>query len=112
MAIPLIAIGGTARSIAKIITYRSVPMGSIHGFTFDRKELHNTYGDLIKADDRGLEMMRVAKDRRPYIKMGGLIFDQVAKSLNTSQIVISGVGIREGLFLSDILRHQHHKFPY
>ena len=30
---------------------------------------------------------------------------------NTKTVVTSGVGVREGVYLSDILRTQNHKFP-
>ena len=40
-----------------------------------------------------------------------MILEQILFHLNISKVTISGVGIREGVFLSDLLRRQNGKFP-
>jgi exopolyphosphatase/guanosine-5'-triphosphate,3'-diphosphate pyrophosphatase len=108
---PLVAIGGTARTIAKNILPENYPIAMIHGFEFEVNNLFDIYNTIISSSKEQLSTMKISKDRLNDIKMGVSIFANIAKRLNTSRIITSGVGIREGLFLNDLLKSHHGRFP-
>ena len=66
----LVAIGGTARNIAKSIFRRHNAIGSIHGFEFDTPTFRETYEAISSGDEEDLIAMKIGKERVPFIKYG------------------------------------------
>ncbi len=58
-----------------------------------------------------LRHIGVKKDRFDTIKEGTFIFDTILEELNIKNVVTSGAGVREGVYLTDLLRSSNHKFP-
>ena len=109
----VVGIGGSIRFLSKLIMQKnSYPLDAIHGFTYSVKSEQKLFSDILKTktiDD--LEKIGVKRDRIDTIKEGTFIFKTILDELKTKTVVTSGVGVREGVYLTDLLRNSNHKFP-
>ena len=108
----IIGIGGTNRAIAgAIMSQIQYPLDAIHGFSFNWN-MHKEYVERV-IDSKGakLKSLGIKPDRFDVIREGALILICVASIVNGKSFIASGVGVREGVFLADMLRTCGHKFP-
>ncbi|WP_152184741.1 Ppx/GppA phosphatase family protein [Sulfurimonas indica] len=109
----LIGIGGTFRAISNAILKESLyPLNKLHAFEYNS----NTFKDYLKRllqtkSDEELLALFIKSNRFDVIKPGALILQRLMKKIAISKIITSGVGVREGVYLSDLLRNSRHKFP-
>ena len=107
----LIAIGGSLRAISNsIIQKNSYPLKNLHDFRYKLEDEKEHILKILNAQTDSLADFDIKKDRFDTIKEGALIFLKIAEKIKTKQIITSGVGIREGIFLQDLLRPAQH-FP-
>ncbi|NPA03864.1 MAG: Ppx/GppA family phosphatase [Epsilonproteobacteria bacterium] len=107
-----IGIGGTIRAISKAIMQReSYPLEIVHGFTYEIEKERKFIEKIISASVLKLKKYHIKKDRYDTIKEGALIFLEVLKKIEAKKVITSGVGVREGVFLKDLLRNSNYKFP-
>ncbi len=108
----IVGIGGTLRALSNMIMNKEkVYYKKLHGFTYNIHEQQEYFDELINSDSKGLKTLGVKKDRLDVIQPGLLILDLLVKHIDAKRITTSGVGVREGLFLSDLLRTQNYQFP-
>lgn len=108
----LIGIGGTFRAISTaIMEYKCYPLERLHGFECEHKEFTKFIGDVLSANEAKLKKLGIKSDRYDVIKPGALILDRVIKKLALTKMITSGVGVREGAYLSDLLRNSRDRFP-
>ena len=108
----VIGIGGTIRALSKAIMQKNgYPLDKLHAFEYRIKDEIKFIDKLIEAPVYKLKKFYIKKDRYDTIKEGSLIFRELLKLLGAKEVITSGAGIREGLFLKDLLRHQHYRFP-
>lgn len=108
----LIAIGGSLRAISSAIMEKNAyPLQTLHEFCYTLNDEKNFIYDIINAPNERLHEFFIKKERFDTIKEGARIFLNVAKKLQSKEIITSGVGIREGVYLNDILP-AHKKFPH
>ncbi len=109
----IIGVGGTFRALAQIIlTTKNHPIDKVHGFTFEARELIALGKKILAAEDKSaLKALGVKKDRYDVIKPGVLILLRIIKKVEAKELTCSGVGVREGLYLSDLLRNNQDRFP-
>src|SRR5690606_12324277 len=88
------------------------PLKKLHGFSPSTEKFTNLLESIIVADEAKLKKIGISKSRLDVIKAGALILHSIIKKLGVSKLITSGVGVREGLFLKDLLRNQHDKFPH
>ncbi|WP_139471009.1 Ppx/GppA phosphatase family protein [Campylobacter armoricus] len=103
----IIAIGGSLRALSNsIMKKNSYPLKMIHNFSynFDKEK---SYIEKIQ-NAKNLIDFNIKKDRFDTIKEGCVIFLNIAKNLRAKTIITSAVGVREGVFLSNIF-HKHTK---
>jgi len=98
-----IGIGGSARALAKsIIKKESYPFNKLHAFRY-RLEKHERYlHHIAHSSIRELTSVPIQKSRHDTIREGTLIFLEILKRIGATQIITSGVGVREGVYLSHI----------
>ncbi|SFV57670.1 Exopolyphosphatase [hydrothermal vent metagenome] len=110
----LIGIGGTFRAISNAILKESLyPLNKIHGFEYNIKTFKEYLKRLIKAKDaKELQALFIKNNRFDVIKPGTLILQRVINKININHIITSGVGVREGVYLADLLRSSKDKFPH
>ena len=109
----IIGFGGTLRALAKsIIKKEKYPLNILHGFKFSLED-NQKYIDSIFNTKKPEELKKFGfkTERLDVIREGALIFSESCKKLMAKEIIISGAGVREGVFLSDMLRNSSLKFP-
>ena len=109
----LVGIGGTFRAISSsIMETENYPLDKIHAYTYSCQTLHKYIDEILYADTLKLKKLNIKTNRFDVIKPGALILQRVLKKLDTPKIITSGVGVREGVYLSDLLRNANNKFPH
>ena len=108
----VIGIGGTFRAISSaMIKNSNYPYKKLHAYESDEKNFNNFISDILSADNVKLKKLGIKKDRFDVIKPGALILQRVLKKLEIKKLITSGVGVREGVYLADLLRGSKDKFP-
>ena len=107
-----IGIGGTARTLSKGIMKRSNhPLDKLHAFTYN-VDIHKTYlGNIPLSSAKNLKKFGLQKNRYDTIREGALIFNEILAFIGTKSVITSSVGVREGVFLEQLLRDDNLKFP-
>ncbi len=109
----IIGIGGTLRALSKIIMDKeNVCFKKLHGFSYDVNSQQAYFNDILHADEKKLKKIGIKEERLDVIQPGVLILDLLIKHIEAKQIITSGVGVREGVFLHDLLRKQQDRFPF
>lgn len=109
----IVGIGGSIRSVSKIIMQRNeYPLDILHGYKYKVSKEEAFLEEIINAKDNDeLKSLGVKKDRFDTIKEGTFIFKTILDELHISKVITSGAGVREGVYLSDLLRTSNCKFP-
>jgi len=109
----VVGIGGTIRALSRVIIEQSnYPLNVLHGFEYSVSENEKIFDDIIKAKyNNELKNIGIKKDRYDTIKEGTFIFKTILDFFSINKVVTSGVGVREGVYLTDLLRNSNHKFP-
>jgi exopolyphosphatase/guanosine-5'-triphosphate,3'-diphosphate pyrophosphatase len=106
------AIGGTVRALSQAIMKRiEYPLDILHGFTYKLEEQKEFLEKIITMSDEELLKIGIKPERLDVIRPGTLIFLEILSYLGAKEVITSGVGIREGVFLSDVLRNDNFRFP-
>ena len=109
----LIGIGGSFRALANAIMKDiKYPLNKLHAFEFSSKTMSAFIDKIMDANERGLKRLYIKPERYDVIKPGSLIIAELLKrKTDIKNLITSGVGVREGVYLSDLLRHQRDVFP-
>lgn len=109
----LVAIGGSSRALSTmIIKKEKYPLDALHAFTYETKNHLEFMQRVVEAtNEKQFKLLGVKKDRYDTIKEGTFIFKTIVEYFGIQKVVTSGVGVREGVYLSDLLRNNRHKFP-
>ena len=110
----LIGIGGTFRAIATAIkNQEDYPLNKIHAYEFSVEIFRTFIEKILQANsDQELLNLGIKENRLDVIQPGTLILQRVLQKLNITKIITSGVGVREGVYLADLLRNSKDKFPH
>lgn len=105
-------IGGTIRALAKLIMKDNKYLpNALHGFEIEIALYSKLFSKISHAKASYLSSLGVNDDRIDNIRSGTLILEALLERFGSQVIVTSGVGVREGVYLSDLLRNQHQRFP-
>ncbi len=108
----LIGIGGTFRALSRAMMKRTnYPLQKMHGYTFSSTSLIEFARAILKADDEELKKLGIKPERFDVIHPGTLILLRAIEYLSAQKLTTSGVGVREGVYLTDLLRNNRHRFP-
>lgn len=108
----LIGIGGTLRAIStSIMKQIDFPLKQLHAFEYTSDSYKNLISDILDANENQLKKLHIKTNRFDIIKPGALILQRVIKKLSIKTLITSGVGVREGVYLSDLLRNAKDKLP-
>ena len=99
-SLPLIGVGGTARTVAKMIQKsKNYPSSRIHNYIFSAQSFRTLFK---KLRDTSLEERReipgLSAERSDIILAGMSIINCLLEQTNSKRIITSGCGLREGLF--------------
>ncbi|MDR1555358.1 MAG: Ppx/GppA family phosphatase [Campylobacteraceae bacterium] len=108
----IIGIGGTTRALGKLFMAKAnYPLSTIHGFEYSTKTSIDLIRKISISSVLNLKSIGIKKDRYDTIREGCAIFGALIEKLGAKKIITSGAGIREGVYLSDILRSSNSIFP-
>ncbi len=108
-----VGIGGSARTVAKAIIKKSnYPYDKIHAFEYDYLSNKDFIKSIIKADNKKLASYGIKPNRFDTIKEGTAILLLVLDYVGAKSVITSGAGVREGVYLSHLLRNNSLRFPH
>lgn len=104
----LVGVGGTVRNLARIAQKRNRhPIGRMHGYVMTAQALDTTIGQLRRKDiTERKNIPGLNRDRADVILAGAIILRHLMSKGNFERIVVSGEGLREGLFYQHFLAGQ------
>jgi len=109
----IIGIGGTIRALSdSILKDTKYPLASLHGYEYKYQEHRDYIEQIAKSEILKLKDTSISKSRFDTIREGSAIFSMLCKKLGAQTIITSKAGVREGVYLSDLLRNSNHKFPH
>ncbi len=108
-----VGIGGTARTLGKGIMKRNqYPLNKLHAFNYKIEDELSYFNEIItSSDNKSLQSLYIKKGRYDTIREGTLIFIEIIKAIEAKEVITGGVGVREGLFLKNMLKKYDYKFP-
>ena len=100
-SLPLIGVGGTARTIAKMEQKKNkYPASKIHNFQFSSQAFRTTFKFLRETTlEQRRKISGLGTDRADLILAGASVIQCLLEATGSKKIIVSGCGIREGLFL-------------
>ena len=103
--VPLIGVGGTARNIAKIDQKRkNYPFPKVHNYRLGRIAVDRIWADLTKTSLlQRRKMPGLSSERADIIVAGTTLIKCLFETAGSDQLIISGCGVREGLFFRHYL---------
>ncbi|MCZ0735359.1 exopolyphosphatase [Phreatobacter sp. AB_2022a] len=96
------AVGGTWRSLARLhMAQRGYPLNVMHGYSLSGKEIADfCYLVSRQPTDTISRIEVVAESRRPLLAYGALVLEAVVRAAKVDTVVVSVLGVREGLLFS------------
>jgi exopolyphosphatase/guanosine-5'-triphosphate,3'-diphosphate pyrophosphatase len=93
------AVGGTWRALAHLhMVQKNYPLHVLHGYTIPAKEALEFCRLVRRVDPDTLPSVGiVSSDRRPLLAYGALVLEHIIRIGKPTDIVMSGLGVREGL---------------
>jgi exopolyphosphatase/guanosine-5'-triphosphate,3'-diphosphate pyrophosphatase len=107
------AIGGTWRSLARLHMWQTgYPLHVMHGYVIPAKEALDFAGLVHRVNPETLSQIEVvAEARRPLLPYAALVLEQLVRSARPKEVVISALGVREGLLYSLLDPDERSKDP-
>jgi len=108
-----VAIGGVLRTFAKsIMEIDKYTFKKIHAFKYKLTNNQKHIDNILNAkSEKELKELHIKENRFDTIKEGLIIFKLLLNHLKINSVITSGVGVREGVFLHDMLRGVGGNFP-
>lgn len=108
----MIGIGGTFRAVANAILKNSgYPLDKLHAYEPSCDEFSSLLNKILDSNESNLKKLGIKESRFDIIKPGALILLRVLKKFKIKELITSGAGVREGVYLSDLLRNSKDRFP-
>jgi len=107
------AIGGTWRALARLHMWQTgYPLHVMHGYVIPGKEAQDFSALVHRVDPETLSQIEVVADaRRPLLAYASLVLDRIIAVARPSQIVVSALGVREGLLYGMLSAAERRKDP-
>lgn len=101
----LAGMGGTVRTLARMDQKRrNYPLDRVHGHVLSREALAGMIEEMAKRNRRERETIPGLKSDRVDVTLAGaVIIDQLMEQGGFDELLVSGQGVREGLFYQHFL---------
>jgi len=107
-----VGIGGTARTLSKGIMKQSeYPLDKLHAFTYKIETFKPYLEKITHSSAKGLKRFGLKKSRYDTIREGTLIWLEILSHIGATEVITSSVGVREGVFLEQLLKQDKLSFP-
>jgi exopolyphosphatase / guanosine-5'-triphosphate,3'-diphosphate pyrophosphatase len=105
------AVGGTWRALARLHMWQTgYPLHVMHGYVIPAREalefsrlVHRVNPEMLSR----IEMVNEA--RRPLLAYAALVLEHIVRIARPKEIVISALGVREGLLYSELTKREREK---
>ncbi|HEV2571658.1 exopolyphosphatase [Methylocella sp. CPCC 101449] len=93
------AVGGTWRALARLHMHqRNYPLNVMHGYIIPRRDAEDFVSLVERVNAEALVAIEsVAAARRPLLAYGAVVLEEIIRRARPNQIVVSALGLREGL---------------
>ncbi len=109
----IVGIGGTIRALSlAILKDTNHPLDSLHSYRYKFSKHKEYIKDISRSEISKLKESSIDRGRYDTIREGSFIFYMLCKKLGAKSIITSKAGVREGVYLNDILRNSNNKFPH
>jgi len=107
------AIGGTWRSLARLHMWqKGYPLHVMHGYVIPVREAYEFSGLVHRVDTETLSQIEAVADaRRPLLSYAALVLEHLIDMARPKDIVISALGVREGLLYSMLDAEERREDP-
>lgn len=107
------AVGGTWRALARLHMFqKGYPLHVMHGYAIPAREALEFSRIIYRGDTETLAHIEaVPSARRPLLAYGAMVLEHVVRQGRASQVVISALGVREGLLYSLLSAEQQAEDP-
>jgi len=107
------AVGGTWRALARLHMWQiGYPLHVMHGYVIPAREAAEFSHLLHRVDPETLSQIEaVAKPRRALLPYAALLLEQLVQKTRAKQVVLSVLGVREGLLYSLLDAHERRQDP-
>jgi exopolyphosphatase/guanosine-5'-triphosphate,3'-diphosphate pyrophosphatase len=107
------AIGGTWRSLARLHMWQTgYPLHVMHGYVIPAREALEFSGLVHRVNAETLSQIEVVADaRRPLLSYAALVLEHLIGLARPKDVVISALGVREGLLYSLLDAEERRKDP-
>jgi exopolyphosphatase/guanosine-5'-triphosphate,3'-diphosphate pyrophosphatase len=107
------AIGGTWRALARLHMWQTgYPLHVTHGYVIPAKEIFEFSRLVHRVSVEGLSQIEVVADaRRPLLAYGALVLEHLVRRIKPREVVISALGLREGLLYSLLDEEERRQDP-
>jgi exopolyphosphatase/guanosine-5'-triphosphate,3'-diphosphate pyrophosphatase len=107
------AIGGTWRALARLHMWQTgYPLHVMHGYRLPAKEASDFSSLVHRVDPEMLSQIEVVTDaRRPLLAYAALVLEHLVRMGRPKDVVISALGVREGLLYSMLDPKEREKDP-
>ena len=93
------AVGGTWRALARLhMRQRNYPLNVMHGYSIPARDAADFASLVERVNAEALIAIEsVAAARRPLLAYGAVVLDEIIRRAKPRDVVISALGVREGL---------------
>jgi exopolyphosphatase/guanosine-5'-triphosphate,3'-diphosphate pyrophosphatase len=107
------AIGGTWRALARLHMWQTgYPLHVMHGYVMSAREAHDFAGLVHRVNAETLSQIEVVADaRRPLLAYAAVVLENLIDIARPKDIVISALGVREGLLYGMLSGDDRRKDP-
>jgi len=107
------AIGGTWRALARLHMWQvGYPLHVMHGYVLPAKEALEFSNLVHRVNPEMLSQIEVVTDaRRPLLAYAALVLENLVRIAKPKEVVISALGVREGLLYSMLDADERAKDP-
>ena len=107
------AVGGTWRALARLhMRQRQYSMNVMHNYVIPSRDALE-FARLVERIDADalLSIESVSSARRPLLAYGAVVLEEIIRQANPREIVVSALGVREGLLFSQLPREAQTEDP-
>jgi exopolyphosphatase/guanosine-5'-triphosphate,3'-diphosphate pyrophosphatase len=107
------AVGGTWRALARLhMRQRQYPMNVMHNYVIPPRDALE-FARLVERieADALLSIESVSSARRPLLAYGAAVLEEIIRQASPKEIVVSALGVREGLLYSQLSPEEQTEDP-
>jgi exopolyphosphatase/guanosine-5'-triphosphate,3'-diphosphate pyrophosphatase len=102
---PFYVIGGTWRSVARLhMTETNYPISIMHHYMMTLRQVDRLFASVVNKEPAAELLDRISRDRRDMLPFGLLLLKRLTDRIQPSDVIVSAVGVREGMLFCNLPR--------